>query len=219
MTNLPLLLLAALLARPAQEAAPPPAEPMAVAAPEAVDAPDPAEAVEPAEDLVRVAIDTDKGRIVLDLDRARTPITTAAFLGYVDAGFLEHATFYRAMPYADGGIAQFGVRRTDKLFDPIAHESTADTGILHERGVISLIAPQPGQGRNDWFITLNAIPAFDASADFHGFTPFGRVVEGMEVVEAIFAAPVDPEAGEGPMKGQMLVEPVAITGAERLGDD
>lgn len=208
MTNLPLLL-AALLATPLQEAAPPPEAGMEIAAPEAVDA---------AEDLVRVAIDTDRGRIVLDLDRGRAPVTTEAFLGYVEKGFLEHATFYRAMPYADGGIAQFGVRRTDKLLDPIAHESTADTGIVHERGVISLIAPQPGQGRNDWFITLNEIPAFDASADFHGFTPFGRVVEGMEVVEAIFGSPVDPDAGEGPMKGQMLVEPVKVTGAEKLSD-
>ena len=172
------------------------------------------EAVAPAEDLVRVALETDKGPILLELDRGRAPLTAQAFLDYVDKGWLTSANFYRAMPYGDAGIAQFGVRRTDRLLPAIAHESTADTRLLHKRGSISLIAPEPGQGQADWFIALNDIPGFDASDSFHGFTPFGRVIEGMEVVEAIFAAPVDPDAGEGVMKGQMLAEPVKISDAE-----
>ena len=191
----------------AQEAAPPPAEPMEVAAPEAV-----AEASQ----TVRVRLMTAMGDIVLDLDAGAAPVTSAAFLDYLDRGWLEEANFYRAMPYGDAGIAQFGVRRTDRLLDPVAHESTAQTGLKHERGTISLIAPQSGEGRADWFIALTDIPGFDASDDFHGFAPFGRVVEGMEVVEAIFAAPTDPDAGEGVMKGQMLAEPVGIDGAERV---
>ncbi|WP_265587641.1 peptidylprolyl isomerase [Sphingomicrobium arenosum] len=199
-------LLAALVATHAQEAAPPPAEPMAIAAPEAVESP---------AQLVRVRVETAMGPFVLELDEGAAPLTAGLFLDYVANGALEHATFYRAMPYGDAGIAQFGIRRGDKLLPAIAHESTADTGILHERGVISLIAPQPGQGQGDWFIALTDIPGFDASADFHGFTPFGRVVEGMEIIEAIFAAPTDPQAGEGVMKGQMLAAPVAVTGASR----
>ncbi|MCM8558286.1 peptidylprolyl isomerase [Sphingomicrobium sediminis] len=178
-----------------------------------------AEEAEAAEDLVRVTLTTGMGDIVLDLDRGNAPVTTAAFLDYLERGWLVDAAFYRAMPYGDAGIAQFGVRRTDHLLDPIAHESTDDTGILHERGTISLIAPAPGEGRADWFISLVDIPGFDASESFHGFSPFGRVVEGMDVVEAIFGAPLDPEAGEGVMKGQMLADPVLITAAEMAGDD
>ncbi|WP_343345136.1 peptidylprolyl isomerase [Sphingomicrobium sp. XHP0239] len=199
------LILAAALALTLQDAAP--AAPMQVAAPDAEAA---------ATETVRVRMTTAAGDIVLDLDTGAAPITANAFLDYLDAGNLESATFYRAMPYGEAGIAQFGVRRTDRLLHPIAHESTADTGLAHERGTISLIAPEPGQGQGNWFIALTDIPGFDASDSFHGFSPFGRVVEGMDVVEAIFAAPTDPDAGEGVMKGQMLVDPVAIESATRV---
>ena len=197
----------AALALLVQNAAPPPTDPAQIAAPEAQGE---------VSETVRVRLETAKGPIVLELETGAAPITANNFLAYLDEGYLEGATFYRAMPYGDAGIAQFGVRRSDRLLDPVEHESTADTGILHERGTISLIAPEPGQGRADWFIALTDIPGFDASDSFHGFTPFGRVVEGMEVVEAIFAAPTDPDAGEGVMKGQMLAEPVTIDAAKRV---
>ena len=199
-------ILAAALALSVPNAAPLHSGPMQVAAPEAQ---------APVEEKVRVRLTTGAGDIVIDLDTGAAPITAKAFLAYLDAGHLESANFYRAMPYGDAGIAQFGVRRTDRLLPAIAHESTADTGLTHKRGTISLIAPEPGQGRGDWFIALTDIPGFDASDSFHGFTPFGQVVEGMEVVEAIFAAPTDPDAGEGVMKGQMLAAPVAIDNAVR----
>ena len=199
-------ILAAALALSVPNAAPLNSEPMQVAAPEAQ---------APVEEKVRVRLTTGAGDIVIDLDTGAAPITANAFLAYLEARHLESANFYRAMPYGDAGIAQFGVRRTDRLLPAIAHESTADTGLTHKRGTISLIAPEPGQGRGDWFIALTDIPGFDASDSFHGFTPFGQVAEGMEVVEAIFAAPTDPDAGEGVMKGQMLAAPVAIDNAVR----
>ena len=48
-----------------------------------------------------------------------------------------------------------------------------------------------------------------------GYAAFGRVVEGMDVVRAIFAAPTDPDKGDGFMKGQMLAEPVKIVVVRR----
>ncbi|WP_265528014.1 peptidylprolyl isomerase [Sphingomicrobium marinum] len=173
----------------------------------------------PAEDLVTVAIDTTMGRIVLELDRGRAPITTANFLAYVDDGYIEFAEFYRAMPFGDTGLAQFGVRRLDKTHDPIAHEPTNETGLKHERGTIALINAGPGTGRSDFYIAMAPIPGFDCCDNGPGFAPFGRVVEGMDVVEAIYAAPIDPDKGEGVMKGQMLADPVKITGAERVDGD
>ena len=49
-----------------------------------------------------------------------------------------------------------------------------------------------------------------------GYAAFGRVVEGQDVIRAIFDAPIDPEAGEGWMKGQMLADPVKIVRASRV---
>jgi peptidyl-prolyl cis-trans isomerase A (cyclophilin A) len=78
----------------------------------------------------------------------------------------------------------------------------------------------PGSAQGDFFIIVGGLPALDAQAagegDIAGYAVFGRVVEGMEVVKAILAAPVDPDAGEGAMKGQMIAAPVPILRATRL---
>ena len=169
---------------------------------------------QPQADLVPVAIETEKGRIVLALDRGRAPLTTANFLAYVESGKLDGESFYRAMPYGEGGLIQGGIRSdARKLEDPVAHEPVSQTGIGHKAGAISMANFGPGTARSDFFILTTDIPAFDAN-----FAAFGRVVEGMDVVKAILAAPVSPTAGEGPMKGQMLEPPVKIVKAERVRD-
>jgi peptidyl-prolyl cis-trans isomerase A (cyclophilin A) len=71
----------------------------------------------------------------------------------------------------------------------------------------------PGEARSDFFILTTDVPYFDES-----FAPFGKVVEGMDVVKAILAAPVSPTKGVGPMKGQMLEPVVRIRKAVRLPD-
>ena len=173
-----------------------------------------AQAPAPAEDLVQVVLDTDKGRIVLALDKGRAPVTTANFLHYVDSGKLNGESFYRAMPYGNGGLIQGGITSdARKLAGPIAHEPTSATGLKHVAGTISMANFGPGTARSDFFILTTDVPAFDAS-----FAAFGRVVEGMDVVKAILASPVSPTKGEGPMKGQMLEPVVNIEKAERLPD-
>ena len=62
-------------------------------------------------------------------------------------------------------------------------------------------------------------PASEDENFRHGYAAFGHVVEGMDVVRAIFDAPVDPEKGEGWMKGQMLAEPVKILSARRAASN
>lgn len=164
-------------------------------------------------DLVPVAIDTDKGRIVIVLDRGRAPQTSANFLAYVDGGKLDGESFYRAMPYGAGGLVQGGIRSdARKLLEPVAHEPVSKTGIGHKAGTISMANIGPGTARSDFFILTTDIPAFDAS-----FAAFGHVAEGMDVVKTILASPVSPTAGEGPMKGQMLEPAVRIVKAARLG--
>ena len=104
----------------------------------------PTAASAPKEDLVPVAIDTSAGRIVVALDRAHAPVTTANFLRYVDAHRLDGENFYRAMHVkdgegVDGGLIQGGVRSdARKLYPPIAHEPTTQTGLHNVAGAISM---------------------------------------------------------------------------------
>ena len=166
----------------------------------------------PQDDLVRVALDTDAGRIVLALDRGRAPVTVANFLAYVDKGRFDGEAFYRAMPLTGGGLVQAGITSdARKLGPPIAHEPPGKTGLRHVAGAVSMAALAPGQARSDFFILTADVPSFDEY-----FAPFGRVVEGMEVVKAILAAPVSATKGDGPMKGQMLEPVVKIRKAARV---
>ena len=172
----------------------------------------------PKDDLVRVAIDTEKGRIVLALDKGRAPITTANFLAYVDKHWLDGQGFYRAFKYGDGGIIQGGVRDGSKQLPPIAHEPTSQTGLSNKAWTVAMANAGPGTARSDFFIMTTDIAAFDAKGSEIGFAAFGRVVEGQDVVKAILAAPTSPTLGEGAMKGQMLDPAVKIVKAERVED-
>lgn len=176
----------------------------------------PPAAVAPTDDLVRVALDTSAGRIVLALDRGRAPITTANFLAYVDKKFFDGETFYRAFKYGDGGIIQGGARSAGKQLPTIRHEPTTQTGLSNKAWTIAMANAGLGTAGSDFFIMTTDIPAFDAKGADIGFAAFGRVIEGQEVVKAILAAPVSPTLGEGSMKGQMLEPAVKILKAERL---
>ena len=183
------------------------AAPVSAQAPAAAIAPAAPGALASKDDLVRVAIYTDKGRIVVALDRGRAPLTTANFLAYVDKGWLNGQPFYRAMPFGDGGLIQGGVRDGGKQLPPIVIEKTIDTGLKNVAGAIVMANNGGKTTRSDFFILTADIPSLDATATAPGFAPFGRIVEGMDVVKAILAAPRSPTKGEGVMKGQML-EPV-----------
>ncbi len=180
----------------------------------------PAPAASPASavkaDVVRVAIETEKGRIVVALDRARAPLTTANFLAYVDKGYLAGQPFYRAMPFGTGGLIQAGVRDGAKQLPPIVIEKTSETGLKNVAGAIVMANNGGKTTRSDFFILTADIPSLDATATSDGFAPFGTVVEGMDVVKAILAAPRSPTKGEGVMKGQMLDPVVKIVKVARV---
>ena len=124
------------------------------------------------------------------------------------------------MRIGDGGLIQGGVRSdTRKLFPPIAHESTAKTGLHNVAGSIVMARLQPGTAQADFFILASDTPSYDAGApdgDADGFAVFGQVVEGMDVVKKILASPTSPTEGEGVMKGQMLEPRIRIIKAERV---
>ena len=178
-------------------------------------------------DLVKVVLTTELGPIELELDAKRAPIATRNFVRYVDQKRFDGITFYRAMklPWGEqpNGLVQAGTRGDPRRdLPPIAHETTDQTGILHKAGSISMARWAPGTAKGDFSILLSDMPSLDAdpkSTDPEtraGYTAFGRVSAGMEVVRQIYDAPISPTLGEGAMKGQMIAKPVKVVTARRV---
>lgn len=182
----------------------------------------------PVPDVATVALVTDQGTIVVELDGKHAPISVGNFLHYVDAKRYDGMTFYRAMHLAWGqqpnGLLQGGIRDAAKLFKPVAHEPTSQTGILHKAGTLSLARLAPGTATSDFSILLSDMPGLDAdpaNADPDrqlGYAAFGHVVSGMDVVRKIWDMPISPTMGEGAMRGQMLAQPVKVITARRVAN-
>ena len=173
--------------------------------------------------LVRVAIKTAKGVITADLDVGSAPITAGNFLKYVDKRLFDGSTFYRASKAKgapDIGVIEGGTRGDPaKSLKPIPHESTTKTGLLHKDGTLSMARRAPGTAAGDFFICIGDQQSFDARPDTPGevgFAAFGQVVDGMDVVRAILAAPTSPTAGVGVMRGEMLKPTVEILSVRRV---
>ena len=191
----------------------------AMAAPALAQTPPSASAPAPAD--VQVLLKTSAGDIKLALETRRAPISAGNFLRYVDAKRLDGAEFYRAMQTAPGkGLVQGGVRDGNKLFPPVGHEPTSQTGLSHVDGAISVPRFAVGTARGDFTIMVGDQPYLDAgpgsAGDGLGYAVFGRVVEGMDVVRSILAAPTSPTEGEGVMRGQMLAPRIKIITARRM---
>lgn len=178
-------------------------------------------AQEPPSAGTRVALETSDGRIVIEVDPLRAPITSMNFLRYVDAGHLDGMEFYRAMKTGeDAGLVQGGVRDASKLFPPIPHEPTSQTGLSHVDGAVSVPRFAVGTAQGDFTIMVGDQLYLDAgpgsAGDDLGYAVFGRVVEGMDVVRSILHAPTSPTEGEGVLRGQMLDPRIRIVTARRV---
>ena len=171
----------------------------------------------------RVRLETDLGAIVLEVYPDRAPASAANFLRYVDEGRFDGASFYRVVTPDNQPdnpvkieVVQGGLGFADdhpRRLPPIPHETTAETGLAHRDGTVSMARLEPGTASSEFFICVGDQPELDfggrRNPDGQGFAAFGRVVEGMDVVRRIHALPAD---------GQMLAEPVTIRRAVRVGD-
>jgi peptidyl-prolyl cis-trans isomerase A (cyclophilin A) len=169
---------------------------------------------------------TSLGVIEIEVYADRAPLTAANFLRYVDGGHLDGATFYRAVsPENDNGtpvisVIQGGIGAAPAPFPPIAHETTEQTGLMHVDGSVSMARGAVGTATSEFFICIGAQPALDHGAarnpDGQGFAAFARVIDGMEVVRAIHAAPANAPTDDQYVRGQLLEQPVTIHSVRRL---
>jgi len=160
----------------------------------------------------RVEIQTRYGTILMELDSARAPRTVENFLRYVDQGRYETARFYRVrrdeeqLLQTPRGIVQGGLwaRDTALLLPPVPMETTRETGIEHEDGVVSMARfNESSSVRAEFFIVLGRQPHLDfrdTTATGRGYAAFGRVLEGMEVVKEIQRQPVEEEILRRPLR-------------------
>jgi peptidyl-prolyl cis-trans isomerase A (cyclophilin A) len=155
----------------------------------------------------RVSIETALGTIVVELDTAHAPVTTANFLRYVDAQMYDGGVFHRTVKadnqpadrvkieVIQGGMDPTG---TGRDFAPIPLERTSLTGLKHLDGTISMARDGADTATSDFFICVGDQPALDyggaRNPDGQGFAAFGRVVEGLDVVRRIQKAPADGQA-------------------------
>lgn len=172
---------------------------------------------------IYVELLTDAGRMLVRLETERAPITTANFLRYVDSKRMNGFQFYRATRNwgPANQIIQAGNRGDVRLNYPaIAHEPTEKTGLTHCKGALSMARLNPGDATTDFFVLLSDIKGFDSdperTGDQAGFAVFGELIEGQDVAQAIFDAPISPTAGDGVMQGQMLEPKFTIRTAKRV---
>ena len=173
----------------------------------------------------RVALETTAGRIVVEVYADKAPVTAKNFLRYVDAKRLDGISFYRVVKVQDRfGFVQFGVQNAPaKIYPPIKHEPTSETGIKHLEGTLSMPRLAPGTARGEFTISVGDQPSFDADptrpGDNLGYAAFARVVEGMDVVLEVFDAPLSPtKTLQGSFKGEVPAAPVKILTARRVKD-
>ncbi|MGL6289407.1 MAG: peptidylprolyl isomerase [Silanimonas sp.] len=181
-------------------------------------APAPSSAATPAVAMERVALETSVGRIVLELDAGKAPRTVANFLAYVESGHYNGTIFHRVVPnlLVQGGAYTPDLQpKPDRAPVPLE----AANGLSNLRGTIAA-ARRPDtrdSATSQFFINvvdntqLDPVdPANDIGA---GYAVFGRVVEGMDVVDKMRAV----ETGEqGPFPSRVPKQPILIERAVRL---
>ena len=156
-----------------------------------------------ADNLPRVKMTTSKGDLVIELFENEAPQTVGNFVSLVEQGFYDNLAFHRVLP---GFMAQGGCPKGDGTGDPgysIYCECNGDDARMHFRGSLSMAhSGRPNTGGSQFFLTFLPTPWLNKQ-----HTVFGRVVEGLDVLEKLQRR--DPEAASPP-------EPDKIVKAEVL---
>ena len=135
-----------------------------------------------------VKLHTNHGVITLELDAEKAPVTVANFLAYVEAGHYDNTVFHRVI---DGFMIQGGGFEPGMNQKPTGEQikNEADNGLKNDRGTIAMARTQAPHSATAQFFINVADNAFlnHTSPDLQGwgYCVFGKVSEGMDVVDAI----------------------------------
>jgi len=139
----------------------------------------------------RVQVQTSQGNFVLELDTVRAPLSAENFLRYVRNGYYDGTVFHRVIPnfVVQGGGYDAGLTER-KAGAPIPNES--GNGLSNRRGTVGLAREEsPHSGSSQFYINLMDNTALDPLPSRWGYAVFGRVVEGMDVVDRIAHLPTE----------------------------
>ncbi len=161
----------------------------------------------------QVALDTTLGNIVVELDPAAAPLSVDNFLNYVQTGFYSDTIFHRVIAgfVVQGGGYTSGLVAKPPSFAPIALES--NNGLTNLRGTIAMArTADPNSATSQFFFNLVDNPSLDyQDASNPGYAVFGKIVQGLDVMDAIGAVPTTTVNGTA----DVPVTDVVITSATR----
>src|SRR6516162_6660493 len=144
-----------------------------------------------------VIMKTSMGDIEIELYPKKAPITVKNFLGYVDDKFYDNTIFHRVMgkentedqkDYMIQGGGFTKDRKEKKTKESIKNE--ADNGLSNKRGTIAMARTNnPNSATAQFFINVKDNPPLNAKRGADGYAVFGKVIEGMDVVDKIKEVP------------------------------
>jgi peptidyl-prolyl cis-trans isomerase A (cyclophilin A) len=159
-----------------------------------------------------VVMETNKGTIEIELNRGRAPITVKNFVQYVNDEFFNGICFHRIIKrfmVQGGGFTPEGEQRATRGNIQIESQN----GLKNEKGTIAMArTSDPDSASSQFFInTVNNANLNYPSFDGHGYTVFGKVTSGMEVVEEIEnSATATKMTPYGPMQDWPTVDVVIV---------
>jgi len=160
------------------------------------------------EPLPQVKVTTSLGDFVIEVRSDRAPITAANFLRYVREGFYTNTLFHRVI--ANFVIQGGGHDATTLQLKP-THENVfneSGNGLQNKRGTVGMArADPPHSGNAQFYVNLVDNPDLDPVPTRWGYTVFGRIVQGMDVIDRIGETPT---GASGPFKTDAPLKPVII---------
>jgi cyclophilin family peptidyl-prolyl cis-trans isomerase len=162
---------------------------------------------------VQVQVVTSLGNFTIELLPERAPLTVAQFLKYVDQGFYSGTIFHRVIP---NFIIQGGGFDTNYKLkgSPSKVVNESGNGLPNMRGTVGLARPpEPHAGDVQFYVNLFDNPALDPNQTRWGYAVFGKIVQGMDVVDKIGNVPT---GAKGPFKEDSPQQPVIIERIERV---
>jgi cyclophilin family peptidyl-prolyl cis-trans isomerase len=165
-----------------------------------------------------VRVTTDMGAFTIQLDAERAPLTVANFLKYVNEGFYNGTLFHRVVGgfvVQGGGYSATDTSRPKTTHDPVVNE--AGNGLQNKRATVGMArGNSPHSGNAQFYINVADNPELDPLPTRWGYAVFGRVTDGMDVIDKIA---VVATGAVGSFKSEAPLKPIVIQKVELLKGD